>query len=307
MTYFPDLTPCNYGAFSTLGPLLAVGWLEPRFDFPRGTIKRATRDRLEALSGDPWSPVSFMGAHACGFCAQAAGIGPRYADFGRGQVPSGSANILIPGRKVVYVSPWLILHYIDEHQYHPPSAFTDAVGVCPRMGSKAYFLALIEAGVDMSDWSDAPPSTRRSMRRDTWASYDVAAHQAALLWRNPLTRAWCRLARSIVTGPRLSGEPVWEEVVSACEALEVPPLSRQRVVDFLLRVSSAGRAVHQKGDEFVLPHPDGEIRVCPINERRWVRWVVRRKRGNIWWPYGAATNEAELEQRLSSALGSPIL
>jgi hypothetical protein len=75
------------------------------------------------------------------------------------------------------------------------------------------------------------------------------------------------------------------------------------VVDFLRRVSNAGHTVHEQGDEFVLPHPDGEIRVCPID----THWVVRRKKGNVWYPYGAAWNEAELERFLSSARGSLIL
>jgi hypothetical protein len=98
-------------------------------------------------------------------------------------------------------------------------------------------------------------------------------------------------------------ELLLEEWAATWGVPNVPEFPRQRVVDFLLRVSNAGHAVHEQGDEFVLPHPDGEIRVCPIDKH----WVVRRKKGNVWYPYGAAWNEAELEQFLSSARRSPIL
>ena len=52
----------------------------------------------------------------------------------------------------------------------------------------------------------------------------------------------------------------------------------------------------------VLAQDDGDVRIA----RSDTVWVVRRKKGQIWWPYGAAANEAELEQFLSSALGRPI-
>ena len=76
MTYFRDLMPCDYSGLSTLKPQVAVGWLEPPFEFPRGTVKHAMRARLEALFSAPWGTGVFMGSHACGFCAQAAGIDP---------------------------------------------------------------------------------------------------------------------------------------------------------------------------------------------------------------------------------------
>jgi len=83
----------------------------------------------------------------------------------------------------------LILHYIDEHQYLPPSAFARAVGVCPPMGSRGYFLALMAASGDMPTFLEG--------------SSDGAARQATLLWRNPLWRVWHRTVRSLATGPRV--------------------------------------------------------------------------------------------------------
>ena len=266
MTYCQDLTPCTYGHHSELPPHVAVGWLEPPFEFPRGPVKRAIRDRLEALFRGRWSYLHTFGSHACRFCVQAAGISsPTLADRGMGDLPRGSTNILIPGRDVAYVVPELIVHYIDEHRYCPPSAFARAVTVCPPAGSRRYFLALMALGGEMPDLVEYE------------ASYSAAARHAVLLWRNPLMRAWCRRVRSRATGPRLLSEPLLEEWAAMRRAREVRefPFPRQRVVDFLLRVSNAGHAVQEQGDDFVLPHPDGEIRVCPSD----VRWVVRRKGG----------------------------
>jgi hypothetical protein len=71
MTFIPDLEPCTYfdrtsipapqrearwvsAAFST--SLTAVGWLGTEADFPTGPIPVSVRDKLEALTDDPWQP-----------------------------------------------------------------------------------------------------------------------------------------------------------------------------------------------------------------------------------------------------------
>jgi len=284
MTFFQDLTPCNYGGYSGLKPLLAVGWLDPPFDFARGTLNRSVRDRLEALFNRCWQPALFMGSHTCGFCERAAhNAPPHHADRRPSDLPSGSANFFIPGGHVVYLVPALILHYIDEHHYCPPPAFADAVAACPPIRSKDYFLALIAVGGHM-------PALVEGSGGD-------AGRQALLLWRHPLRRAWRRLLRGFSIDTRMPSEPL------PVTPPVTPHLPRKRVANFLLRVAKGGHPVHEDGDDFVLPHPDGEIRVCPIG----VSWVVRRKKGIVWYPHGGAKDEADLEQFLSSALGSPIL
>jgi hypothetical protein len=91
-------------------------------------------------------------------------------------------------------------------------------------------------------------------------------------------------------------------LAGTCAARAVREVPRERVVDFLRRVSNAGHPVHEDDAEFVLPHPDGEIRVCWDD----ARGMVRQVKGDVEKIYGFAWNEAELEQFLSSALGSPI-
>jgi hypothetical protein len=50
----------------------------------------------------------------------------------------GVNNLFIPGDGFLYVSPELILHYINDHQYSPPVEFCEAVLACPPMNSRAY-------------------------------------------------------------------------------------------------------------------------------------------------------------------------
>jgi hypothetical protein len=67
------------------------------------------------------------------------------------RVGTGINNIFVPGDRVVYAAPSLILHYIVEHEYLPPLAFQRAVESCPAMGSRAYYDALRAAGLKEVD------------------------------------------------------------------------------------------------------------------------------------------------------------
>jgi hypothetical protein len=51
----------------------------------------------------------------------------------------------VPGDKVVYQAPCLILHYIRYHKYQPPECFCAAVLNCPKPGSAEYFAAIKES------------------------------------------------------------------------------------------------------------------------------------------------------------------
>jgi hypothetical protein len=51
----------------------------------------------------------------------------------------------VPGDKVVYQAPCLILHYIRYHKYQPPECFCAPVLNCPKPGSAEYFAAIKES------------------------------------------------------------------------------------------------------------------------------------------------------------------
>jgi hypothetical protein len=56
--------------------------------------------------------------------------------------PRNGANLFVPDNTSVYVTPRLVLHYIEAHGYSPPDEFCAAVMRCPEMCSLEYFDAV---------------------------------------------------------------------------------------------------------------------------------------------------------------------
>ena len=129
--WFEDLSPCTY--FPTEVPLTAVGWLDADHHFTTGPVDRIVYDALIALLANPWQPLVAMGPHQCNLC--------RFKPEAR-----GSANLFLPAGRIMYVSPEMILHYINAHGYAPPKCFCDAALSCPPMRSMNYLRAVRNAG-----------------------------------------------------------------------------------------------------------------------------------------------------------------
>jgi hypothetical protein len=149
MAYYPDLGACDYFDWDTDGPLLAVGWLEFGRPVPTGQVSEQALARLRELLRDPWGPL-FLGPHTCDFCLRSYGplqLGsfPHAPRFNAHAL--GSKNVFVPGDGKVYVAPELILHYVDEYGYAPPTEFEQAVLACPPMGSPEYLRAISERGL----------------------------------------------------------------------------------------------------------------------------------------------------------------
>jgi hypothetical protein len=143
--YIPDLT--------SLGDpkLLAVGWLTPKAHHCEGTVETEFLSALVRLLVNPWQPAIAAGKHHCEFCRFTGG--PGSVTFDDCTVNIGSSNLWVPGSGCIYVSPSLVLHYIDAHGYCPPTEFREAVAACAPMRSIAYFKALI---------SNGPPDIKRA-------------------------------------------------------------------------------------------------------------------------------------------------
>ena len=58
----------------------------------------------------------------------------------------GTSNLYVPFEGGIFVSPSLIAHYIDAHDYTPPEVFQAAVLECPPMRSMAYLKAILKEG-----------------------------------------------------------------------------------------------------------------------------------------------------------------
>jgi hypothetical protein len=54
--------------------------------------------------------------------------------------------LFVPANGVIYVSPAMIVHYMNAHGYAPPEVFCRAVLACPPMRSMQYLKAIKECG-----------------------------------------------------------------------------------------------------------------------------------------------------------------
>ncbi len=118
--YFPDLgTECG----ADRGPYVrAIGWLDGEHPFTRGTCSPDFIAALREHVASAWQPFAAAGMHERELCANARTAG----------------NLWIPASDVVYVSPEMIVHYVEAHEYRPPDAFIQAVLAYPTQGSREY-------------------------------------------------------------------------------------------------------------------------------------------------------------------------
>jgi hypothetical protein len=136
MTYVADL--------AGTGRLRQVGYLSGAHSFVTGMTSEAFFDRLVGLEEHPF-------LFACGYynCdIRRCGRNPRSLEpqpslrYKDRTLFLGDTDIYVPGEEVVYVAPSLILHYIQHHQYQPPSCFVEGVLNCPEPLSEEYCAAI---------------------------------------------------------------------------------------------------------------------------------------------------------------------
>jgi len=141
MAHYPDLSACRYFSIDNEDKLIAVGWLDPDFEFTRGDVDPDVVAALCSFCVNPWEPAALMGCHDCGYCRFTTGM--RTFTYNH-TVMLGSSNLFIPADGFLFVAPSLILHYIDAHGYAPPREFCEAVVKCPPMRSMDYLKAILK-------------------------------------------------------------------------------------------------------------------------------------------------------------------
>ena len=128
MAYFKDLTPYTYGRAEPDENILNIGWLSREHDYQTGAVDKDILDKLKKLVAKPVN--LFRGLHECEFCP------PSIYDNNEGVFsgkrirgcPSGNGEIRLKGKNgIIYVAPTLIIHYIEVHNYLPPSEFINAI------------------------------------------------------------------------------------------------------------------------------------------------------------------------------------
>ena len=144
MTYIPDMAPYFYSM--CFEPVTrAIGWLDHPHTYPTGPVDGAVLDRLWSLcSTRDFVSLNFShrGAHSCSLCPPHHNVGLLF-HYGGQEAFLGSAEIRVfdPDGEV-YAAPNLIMHYICDHHYQPPSAFCAALCVGPHVESDAYQVAI---------------------------------------------------------------------------------------------------------------------------------------------------------------------
>lgn len=132
MTYFDDLTVCDYFGAEYAQPLRAIGWLTKDKPFAIGKMDPDAFAKLKELMQAPWQPMVTLGVHECALCQFDA--------------PCGNANLFVPNGNVLFVCPELIVHYIATHHYRPPDEFITAVTNCPLTSTMLYKKLFLESG-----------------------------------------------------------------------------------------------------------------------------------------------------------------
>jgi hypothetical protein len=147
MATFNDLTPLTYlGRWEDR--LLAVGWLGAGHEYTTGTVSEAFFAALVRLLADPWQPVVATGRAVCGFCRFSGG--PSQLSYAGSMVPLGVANLYVAGDDKVLVAPSLVAHYIDAHEYKPPTVFQEAVLASAPMKSISYLRDMKARGLPIA-------------------------------------------------------------------------------------------------------------------------------------------------------------
>jgi hypothetical protein len=110
----------------------AVAWLHHEHPYPQGEVSPEFLERLKQFAGR-WGESTwalgwgcFRGLHTCEFCRKIRACG----NFG---VPSGD---------VLFMAPEMIVHYVEQHRYLPPTEFVTAVLGSPLPGTEEYRLAV---------------------------------------------------------------------------------------------------------------------------------------------------------------------
>ena len=112
MTYFPDLSPFNYGPSQPYCgdyEVLSIGWLDGEHEYPKSIPNAERLNQVKSLLTESRCINLTFGVHLCEICGQETGNGEYHA--------------YNPRTNKIYAAPTLIVHYIEEHHYAPPEEF----------------------------------------------------------------------------------------------------------------------------------------------------------------------------------------
>lgn len=120
MAYFPDLSPYSYSP--SVQEMLNIGWLAREHPYNTGDAPDGLLTSLVSMAHDPINMQ--RGMHFCELCPE---FQTARSNTSRGHLFLGSGEIRVAGRRrITYVSPVMIIHYIEQRDYLPPAEFCAA-------------------------------------------------------------------------------------------------------------------------------------------------------------------------------------
>jgi hypothetical protein len=136
MTWFPDLSPYSYGHGQHPG-VVHVGWLDAAHQYPKGKVSPGLLEKMKHLATHPVE--LYRGWHYCEICVQPADAAKMFVpNKGRLIDPDCSwmkwadqrksnGEIRVTFEGLIFAAPVLIVHYIEDHGYLPPTSFLRAI------------------------------------------------------------------------------------------------------------------------------------------------------------------------------------
>jgi hypothetical protein len=135
MTYFSDHSPYAYGHGSHPG-VVHVGWLDNIRPYPKGTVDARLIEKMKLLASTPVE--LYRGKHICELCVEPPDLvkttqpnrvvlDPNCSWARWVNQRSSNGEIRVSGEGIIFAAPVLIVHYIEAHNYLPPTAFLRAV------------------------------------------------------------------------------------------------------------------------------------------------------------------------------------
>ena len=101
---------------------IAIGWLEYGKPYKTGIVPEGLCEKLYEFFKTREISHYFLGVHACDLCE--IELPPTQLHIIAGL---GSRTTFLAYRNTLYIFPDLIVHYINTHNYLPPSGFIEAV------------------------------------------------------------------------------------------------------------------------------------------------------------------------------------
>jgi hypothetical protein len=135
MAYFPGLSPYAYGHSAHPG-VVQVGWLDGTHAFPKGSVESRMIEKMKLLAEKPVE--LYRGKHVCELCVEPPDLQKTampsrvvldpdcsWAKWVDQRSSNGEVRVARGG--VTFAAPVLIVHYIEEHCYLPPTQFLQAI------------------------------------------------------------------------------------------------------------------------------------------------------------------------------------